>query len=79
MPLWRGQGTLYLLPDTFLDLISTAAKLETHTGIYANKHTVLFAYQIRAVFSSRDETYNMPESLRESVNVYLPETRLLIT
>jgi hypothetical protein len=73
----REHCTLCLLPDTFLDLISTVAKLKTHTGIYA-KHTVLFAYQIRAVFISRDETCNMLESLRESV-VYLPETRFLIT
>jgi hypothetical protein len=49
MPLWRGQGMLYLyfLPDTLPDLIRTVAKLKTHTGNYANKHTVLFAYQIR--------------------------------
>jgi hypothetical protein len=62
MPLWREQGTLYLYlhPDTFLDLIRTVAKLRTHTENYANKHTFLFAYQIQAVFSSRDGTCNMP-------------------
>ena len=69
----REHCTCCLLPDTFLDLIRTFAKLKTHTGNYANKHTVLFAYQIRAVSSSRDETCNMSESLRELV-VYLPET-----